>query len=183
MPGAAVDPSRRRDIVSTTIRPLTFVVALVAGLLIALSAPADAATNQSQGPPFSTHPRRPLPRTSPAYSSYDPIVMTGSLDGCWYTHIETSRTTRGGVYLEAARNCSWAAQWRPRRYVHHDLQVRGETERRRRRGTRPLPAPNRLRQRDGRFRRRHRPSRFQGHHRRPDHLRVPGPHQSSLTGR
>jgi hypothetical protein len=75
------------------------------------------------------------------------------------------------------------ARWRPRRYVHHDLQVRGETERRRRRGTRPLPAPNRLGQRDGRFRRRHRPSRFQGHHRRPDHLRVPGPHQSSLTRR
>ena len=27
--------------------------------------------------------------------------MTGSLDGCWYTHIETARTTRGGVYLES----------------------------------------------------------------------------------
>jgi hypothetical protein len=27
--------------------------------------------------------------------------MTGSLDGCWYTHIETAKTTQGGVYLEA----------------------------------------------------------------------------------
>jgi hypothetical protein len=27
--------------------------------------------------------------------------MRGSLNGCWYTHIDTARTTAGGVYLES----------------------------------------------------------------------------------
>src|SRR5829696_6677478 len=77
---------------------------LMAGLLIALSAPANAATNQLSGTAFfNPSEGEPCPEDQPAYSSYDPIVMMGSLDGCWYTHIETSRTTPGGVYLETGQ--------------------------------------------------------------------------------
>ena len=28
------------------------------------------------------------------------MVMTGDLEGCWYTNIETARTTPSGMYLE-----------------------------------------------------------------------------------
>jgi hypothetical protein len=91
--------------VSTTIRPLTFVVALLASLLLALpAASAHAANHQLTGtasfdPPPPPHP--PCPEAPSAYNSYPPLVMGGSLDGCWYTHIETARTTPGGVYLES----------------------------------------------------------------------------------
>ena len=85
-------------------RRLAFLVMLMAGSLIALSAPANAATNQLSGTAFFNPSKGdPCPEDQPAYSSYDPIVMTGSLDGCWYTHIETSRTTPGGVYLETGQ--------------------------------------------------------------------------------
>jgi hypothetical protein len=90
--------------VSTTIRPLTFVVALLASLLLALPAPAHAANHQLTGtasfnPP--PPPRTPCPDPPSAYESYPPLVMTGSLDGCWYTNIETALITPGGVYHES----------------------------------------------------------------------------------
>jgi hypothetical protein len=94
--------SRRENIVFTTIRPLAFVVALLASLLLALPAPAHAAHHQLTGTAFfSPSPDTPCPAPPSAYDSYPPLVMRGSLDGCWYTHIETARTTRGGVYLES----------------------------------------------------------------------------------
>ena len=94
--------SRREDMVSTTIRPLTFMVALVASVLLALPAPAHAANHQLSGTAFfNPSPGTPCPVPPSAYDSYPPIVMTGSLDGCWYTHIETARATSGGVYLES----------------------------------------------------------------------------------
>jgi hypothetical protein len=81
---------------------LTFVIVVIAGLLLALSTTANAATTQLSGTAFfNPSPNSPCPEPPPAYSSYPPIVMTGSLDGCWYTHIETTRTTPGGVYLES----------------------------------------------------------------------------------
>lgn len=82
---------------STTVRPLTFVVALLASLLLALPAPAHAANHQLTGTAVFT---TSCP-DQPAYASYLPLVMSGSLNGCWYTHVETARTTPGGVYLES----------------------------------------------------------------------------------
>jgi hypothetical protein len=94
--------SRRENVVSPTIRPLMFAVGLLASLLLALPAPAHAANRQLTGTAFfSPSPGTPCPVPPSAYDSYPPLVMRGSLDGCWYTHIETARTTRGGVYLES----------------------------------------------------------------------------------
>jgi hypothetical protein len=61
--GAQQGPPRRgENIVSTTIRPLTFVVALLAGLLLALPAPARAADHQLTGTAAFNPPRpRPAP--------------------------------------------------------------------------------------------------------------------------
>ena len=85
----------------TRIGSLTFVVALLVSLLLALPAPAHAANHQLTGTALlQPEQGTPCPKLS-AYDSYPPIVMSGSLDGCWYTHIETARTTPGGVYLES----------------------------------------------------------------------------------
>ena len=85
---------------STTIRPLTFVVALLASLLLALPAPAHAANHQLTGTAFF-NPSTLCPGPPPAYKSYPALDLRGRLHGCWYTHIETARTTPGGVYLES----------------------------------------------------------------------------------
>jgi hypothetical protein len=85
---------------ATTIRPLTFVVALLASLLLALPAPAHAANHQLTGTAFF-NPGTSCPDRSSDYPDYGALDMRGSLDGCWYTKIETARITRGGVYLES----------------------------------------------------------------------------------
>ena len=37
------------------------------------------------------------------FDSYPGLLLSGSLQGCWYTKVETSRTTPSGVYLESGR--------------------------------------------------------------------------------
>ena len=97
-------PNRRENLVSAIIRQLTFMIALLVSLALAIPAPAHAATDQLTGTAFfNPSPGTPCPEAPAAYDSYPPLVMRGSLDGCWYTHIETARTTRGGVYLESGR--------------------------------------------------------------------------------
>jgi len=84
------------------LRQITFVAVLLAGLLLALPTRADAATSQLTGTAFfNPSMGTPCPEPPVGYDSYPPLVMRGSLEGCWYTHIETARTTRGGVYLES----------------------------------------------------------------------------------
>src|SRR5689334_17430374 len=90
-------PSRREDIVSTTIRPLTFVLALLASLLLMLPARAHAANDQLTGTALF---KAGCPDAPSPYDDYAPLVMSGSLDGCWYTNVETDLTTPGGVYHE-----------------------------------------------------------------------------------
>ena len=84
---------------STTIRPLTFVVALLASLLLALPAASAHAANHQLTGTASFNPSCDPPPAG--YNSYPGLAMGGSLVGCWYTHIETARTTPGGVYLES----------------------------------------------------------------------------------
>ncbi|GGK36684.1 hypothetical protein GCM10008955_33120 [Deinococcus malanensis] len=37
------------------------------------------------------------------FVDYLPIVLSGSLQGCWYTKVDTSKETPSGVYLETGR--------------------------------------------------------------------------------
>ena len=37
------------------------------------------------------------------FVSYPGLVLSGSLQGCWYTKVDSSKTTPSGVYLEAGR--------------------------------------------------------------------------------
>jgi hypothetical protein len=82
---------------------------LFAGLLVALSlvaAPANAA-NQISGTANFAGTDENFPACDPPpdgfadFTSYDPIRMKGSLDGCWYTKILNFEQKPSGVYLES----------------------------------------------------------------------------------
>jgi len=80
------------------------VLGLIVGLMMALAAPASAATTQISGVGFfdTTGECPDPPAGYEDFVSYPPIVMTGSLEGCWYTKVETSKDngTPSGVYQE-----------------------------------------------------------------------------------
>jgi hypothetical protein len=86
-------------------RRLTAVIMLMMGMLVALSQPANAAATQLSGVSF--YAPAGACAAPPAgywnYTDYPPIQMTGSLDGCWYTKVDTSALKPSGVYLETGR--------------------------------------------------------------------------------
>ena len=89
---------------SRATRQLGFVVALLCSFMLVVPAPANAGVTQLIGTAsFNPEVGEPCPEPPSDYDSYDPLVMEGSLDGCWYTHIDSARTTPGGVYLESGR--------------------------------------------------------------------------------
>ena len=77
--------------------------AIFAGLFVALSlvaAPANAANQISGTAELVPTPNAQCPN-EPSYPDYSAIDMDGSLEGCWYTNILTSKVTPSGVYLES----------------------------------------------------------------------------------
>jgi hypothetical protein len=84
----------------TKIQRLVLLGVLVGGLLVALSAPASAATNQISG--VAVFDTAGVCTAPPAGYEDFTQVMTGSLDGCWYTNIEATRDNGApsGVYIE-----------------------------------------------------------------------------------
>ena len=94
-----------RGIMHTRIQRLVLLGVLVGGLLVALSsAPASAATNQISGVAVFDKPPGvcPPPPVPVGYRDFTQ-VMTGSLEGCWYTHILTTHDNGApsGVYIES----------------------------------------------------------------------------------
>jgi hypothetical protein len=85
-------------------RHLVLVLVALASVLLGFPAPAHAAMRQLTGTAyFSSSPDEPCPAPHAPYDSYPALVMEGSLEGCWYTYVETARTTKGGVYLESGQ--------------------------------------------------------------------------------
>ena len=84
--------------------PLAIRLVLVVGLMVALAAPAGAATNQISGVGvFDTTGACPAPPTGyEDFTSLPPLVMTGSLEGCWYTKILSTKDNGApsGIYQE-----------------------------------------------------------------------------------
>ncbi len=88
----------------TKMQCLALLGVLVGGFLVGLSAPASAATDQISGVAFyDTTGECPPP--PPEFASYPPLVMTGDLEGCWYTNVETSKDNGApsGVYMESGQ--------------------------------------------------------------------------------
>lgn len=73
---------------------------MIVGLVVALAAPAAAATNQIEGVATLAAPGQ-CPAI-PDYMDFPPLHLTGSLEGCWYTNILTSKDngSPSGVYQE-----------------------------------------------------------------------------------
>ena len=81
---------------------LALLVVLVMGLLMVSPLAANAATNRISGDAFYDAVQCPGP--PPGYedfTSYPGLVMTGSLQGCLYTKVGTTKETPSGVYLES----------------------------------------------------------------------------------
>ena len=74
------------------------------GLLSAgLSAPASAAgTTQISGDAIFD-PTGPCGTPIAGFPDYAGLELSGDLEGCWYTDVETIKTTPSGVYLETGR--------------------------------------------------------------------------------
>ena len=163
----------------------TFVMAV--GLIMALSAPAAAATNHILGVGYldTAGDCGDPPAGYAGYGDFT-LVMTGDLEGCWYTDIVTAidHGSPSGIYQERGKEIfvgsldggpvgtftttyKFNSKWDPR-CVH---RLGGPWE---------LPAPDRRGQRHRRLRGRHGPGRLQGRcrHRR---LPVPRPHQPPVT--
>ena len=96
------------EIMRTKIQRLVLLVMLMGGLLVTLSAPASAATNQISGVAvYDTDPPSvcldPPPPGYEDFTSYPPQVITGDLEGCWYTKVVSSKDNGApsGVYIES----------------------------------------------------------------------------------
>jgi hypothetical protein len=80
------------------------VLGVVVGLLVAFAAPVAAGTNQIRGVGVydTTGACPPPPAGFEDYVSVPPVAMAGSLEGCWYTHVLTSKDNGvpSGVYQE-----------------------------------------------------------------------------------
>jgi hypothetical protein len=91
----------------TTLQRLALTMIMLAASLLGVAAPAQAASGQIegtasfQGPPGGACPLPPAPYEH--FVSYDPLVMEGDLEGCWYTFVETVKETPSGVYLETGQ--------------------------------------------------------------------------------
>ena len=84
----------------TTLQRLSLLIILFTGSLLGVAVPAQAVGGQIDGTAYFQAPSGGSCAVMENYDSYPPLVMAGSLTGCWYTRIESSETTPGGVYLE-----------------------------------------------------------------------------------
>jgi len=89
-------------------RRLGVLAVLVIVLTIAVSAPASARSNQISGVgvfDVSGSTCSGPPSGYADFVSYPPIVLSGSLQGCWYTKVDTFKDNGApsGVYLESGR--------------------------------------------------------------------------------
>ena len=86
-------------------RRLAVCLVLIAGVMVAVAAPAGAATNQISGVGVFDAAGDVCPDPPAGYedfTSLPPLIMTGSLEGCWYTKVLAAKDNGApsGVYLE-----------------------------------------------------------------------------------
>jgi hypothetical protein len=91
-----------------TVRRMGVLVALAFSTTMVGSAPVSAASNQISGIGIFDTSGMTCPGPPEGYAdfvSYPPIILTGSLEGCWYTKIESVKDNGApsGIYLESGR--------------------------------------------------------------------------------
>lgn len=84
-----------------TIQRFALLGVLIGASLAPVSAPANAATTQISGVGVfdATGTCDPPPAGYEAFEDFT-MVITGNLEGCWYTKVGDGRSTPSGVYLE-----------------------------------------------------------------------------------
>jgi hypothetical protein len=76
-------------------------ISVAASLLAVLAMPASAGTTQMSGIGVFNTACQPPDGSPPAdLGDYPPIELTGSLQGCWYTYVESAKFNRSGTYQE-----------------------------------------------------------------------------------
>jgi hypothetical protein len=92
-----------------TLRRLGIATALVVTAIAAPAVPVGAATTRVSGTAVFDHTGATCPKNPPAgygtFTSYDPLVLSGDLQGCWYTKIERAWDLGppSGLYFEVGR--------------------------------------------------------------------------------
>ena len=101
---AASPPTTKEEGVMDRKMGRLVLLALVAGLMAILAAPAGAASDRLSGVSvYDTTGACPEPPVGyEDFVSYPPLVMTGSLEGCWYTKLISAKDNGipSGVYQE-----------------------------------------------------------------------------------
>jgi len=77
-------------------------LSVAASLLAVLAMPASAGTTQVSGIGVFDTKCQPPDGSSPPdeLGDYPPIKLSGSLQGCWYTYVESAKFNRSGTYQE-----------------------------------------------------------------------------------
>ena len=91
------------EIMRQKVRWLVVSITLALGMLGTFSVPAHAAMYQLAGRAFLDTAGDVCPPAPKGYQDFPPIVMTGSLEGCWYTNVEDWKQLSSGVYLETGK--------------------------------------------------------------------------------
>lgn len=112
-PGSTDDPVwQRANSTPRRNRAAALLLLTLAGVLTSFSgfaATANAAgTEQVSGSAFyqtadTDCAANPLPTGFDDFDSYPALVLSGSLQGCWYTRIETARQRPSGTYQETGQ--------------------------------------------------------------------------------
>lgn len=90
------------SVVYTTMRRLGLLIGSMIALLLMNPMAANAASQVSGDAAYPDGVQCPGPPAgSGDFDSYPGLLMSGSLDGCLYTKIITSKKTPSGIYLES----------------------------------------------------------------------------------
>ena len=82
-------------------RATTLAAAVASSMLAVLAMPANAGTTQVSGiGVFNDLCQPPVGSPPGDLGDYPPIELTGSLHGCWYTYVSSSKFNRSGTYQE-----------------------------------------------------------------------------------
>ena len=84
-------------------RRLAVLAVLILGLVGVGATPASAGTTQISGTATFEDPGGLCADLPSGFSDYPGLVMSGDLNGCWYTDVENTTTTPSGGYHETGR--------------------------------------------------------------------------------
>lgn len=87
--------------VSNRLRATSLTAAVAACVFAMLATPASAGTTLVSGTSvFNTACQAPVGDIPASLGDYPAIDFSGSLDGCWYTYVASSRFNPSGTYVE-----------------------------------------------------------------------------------